>query len=75
MRAHAISHANPFIAHLAYVGGLRTNFERLPHPPGHAPFLDPMLLPFYLTSHRLRANCAAYFIGHITKDYSLSDGE
>lgn len=31
MRAHAISRTNPFIAHLAYVEGLRvrTNFVRL----------------------------------------------
>lgn len=90
MRAHAISHTNPFIAHLAYVGFT----YQFCTPPRLAVMPRPLLPPnaswrrgitVSVSANvlcRSRAGLgrgylclacgpgAAFFIGHITKDYS-----
>lgn len=83
MRAHAISHTNPFIAHLAYVG-FTYQFCTPPRPCPAAFFrLTPLAVAVTVASRPMSCRAgtvvicafacrpsAAYFIGHITKDYS-----
>lgn len=80
MRAHAISHTNPFIAHLAYVG-FTYQFSTPPHPThehAHRPVSCTdctyifLLFPFIFFLFACGPT-AAYFIGHITKDYSNNE--